>query len=538
MTVPLTTDAFGLWARACVAALGVARAEIDALNVFPVPDSDTGTNVYLTYEAAATALSEALVGDASLDECVKAYVDGALLGARGNSGVIMAQLLRGAFGSLATGRELGGAEFARAFVRASDAAYAAVGVPQEGTILSVARAAAESATATAERGGDVAKVLRASASAAQVALARTPEQLEALARAGVVDAGGRALVVVFDTTERVLTGRWQPGAELTMGTHTIAVPTLDDTLDPDGPAYEVMYLLDADDGNIGDLRQSLGALGDSLVVVGGEGLWNVHVHTDEVGAAIEAGIVAGRPYRIVVTHFAEQQATVRARHAEQQQERAVVVAAAGRGLADLFEAAGARVIEFAVGDRLPISRVVDAIRLAGARDVIVLPNGSDHIAACEAAARQARDAGTRVAVLPTHTQVQGMSAIAVHEPGRDFDDDVIAMTAAAAQTRHGAITIASESGITMAGPCRPGDVLGVVDAEFAIVGDDMHTVAMQVVQMLMSGSAELVTLVTGDGADPAMAAALRRSIRQLRPDVDTVLYDGGQGRYPLLLAVE
>ncbi|MGH3423242.1 MAG: DAK2 domain-containing protein, partial [Nocardioidaceae bacterium] len=291
-------------------------------------------------------------------------------------------------------------------------------------------------------------------------------------------------------------------------------------------------------------------LGDSLVVVGGERLWNVHVHVDDVGAAIEAGITAGRPYRIAVTHFAdERRGTVRAGAedgiadgsedgADRPATRAVVATAAGPGLAALYREAGADVLEFRVGDDLSVSRMLDTIAATSAREVIVLPNSTDYVAVCEAAASRAREDDVRVSVVPTHTQVQGLSALAVHQPGRAFDDDVIAMTSAAGHTHHGAVTVAEEAGITMAGPCRPGDVLGVVEGEFAVVGHDQTEVALEVLSRLMSGSAELVTIVAGEGVDPGTVGRLEESVRASRPDVDSVVYDGGQQRYRLLLAAE
>lgn len=537
MSVPITTAAFDLWSRACVQALGAARNEIDALNVFPVPDSDTGTNVFLTFEAAASAVAGPVRDQAPLPVCVSAYVDGALLGARGNSGVIMAQLLRAMFGSLiSVSDELRPHDVALALTRASDAAWAAVGSPVEGTILSVARAAAEAAVTAAGEGRDVEQTLSLLAAAARAALARTPSQLARLARSGVVDAGGRALVVVLDTTEHVLTGRWvAPSGTTSISPPVVAAPVVADDLDPDGPAYEVMYLLEAADEQIPTLRDTLAPLGDSLVVVGGDSLWNVHVHVDDVGAAVEAGIAVGRPYRIAVTHFADQEARS---GGERRGGRTVVATAAGPGLAALYRQAGARVLELAVGDDLSVQTVLAAIAAAESGDVIVLPNSRDYVPVCHAAASRAREDGVRVSVVPTDTQVQGLSALAVHQPGRPFEDDVIAMTSAAGHTHHGAVTIAREAGMTMAGPCAAGDVLGVVDAEFAVVGSDLAQVAIDVVARLMTGSAELVTIVTGEGCDEQVAERIGVAVRHTSPYLDLAVYDGGQQRYPLLLAVE
>ena len=560
MGAALDAAGFLRWCDACVSALGTAREEIDALNVYPVPDGDTGTNLFLTFEAATVA---ARAADGDLTTTVRAFVDGALRGARGNSGVIMAQLLRAGVVRL-TSEGLDATMAAAALTQASTAAYAAVGQPVEGTILTVARAAAEAAVAadgtgatTADRtvaaradraaaeaatraertaAAGVAHVVTAAADAARVALAHTPEQLDVLRRAGVVDAGGRGLCVVLDATVRVLTGRWQPGTDPVLGRQAIPTPVVEGDLTADGPAYEVMYLLDADDDRVPALRERLGPLGDSLVVVGGEGLWNVHVHVDDVGAAIEAGIAAGRPHRIAVTHFAEQ--TGRGGRQPVRKGRGVVAMAAGPGLRQLFGEAGAAVVAGGVGHRCSTGEFLDAIRATHAAEVIVLPNDGDSIAVSEAAAQQARADGVRVSVIPTRVQVQGLAALAVHEPGRSFDDDVVAMTTAAGHARHGAVTVAARQAMTSAGPCEPGDVLGVVEGDFAMIGDSLHAVADQVVHRLLGGGGELLTLVTGDDAPDDLADRLERLVGDERPEVDVVVYAGGQPRYPLLVAVE
>jgi DAK2 domain fusion protein YloV len=426
---------------------------------------------------------------------------------------------------------------------ATEASYAAVGEPIEGTMLTVCRAASEAAQELAAAPGSRARdVFTAAAAAARDALARTPEQLPVLRDAGVVDAGGRGICVILDAAETALTGRRPMPVHSPLGQHQIPIPHApprppgDGDLTADGPAYEVLYLLDADDDRIPALRSALGALGDSLVVVGGAGLWNVHVHVDDVGAAIEAGIEAGRPHRVRVTHFAEQVAAAQA--AKQRTGRSIVAVAAGPGLQALFEEAGALVVPGGPGRRPSTGLVLEAITTCGAHEVVVLPNDRDSVRVAQVAARTAEaDHGLRVAVIPTHAQVQGLAAMAVHEPGRGFDQDVLEMTATARHARHGAVTIAARQAMTMAGPCEPGDVLGVIEGDFAVVGDDLHEVATVVLGRLLAGGGELVTLVAGqDAADLADRAAAW--VDREHPHVDVVVYDGGQERYPLLLSVE
>ncbi len=550
VTHGIDLDAVARFVDIATDALSSAREEIDALNVYPVPDGDTGTNMFLTVSAARDALREARAGNPELDlgSGMALLARAALMGARGNSGVILSQMLRAYVTHLATAGtgEPRAQTIAAAMHAATDASYAAVGTPVEGTILTVARAASDAALATATAEGARARdVFTAAAAAARVALARTPEQLAVLAQAGVVDAGGRGLTVVLDAVETTATGRRPMPWTAPIGTHHIRVATRaavpSDDLTEDGPGYEVMYLLDASPDREAEtipvLRQALAALGDSLVVVGGDGLFNVHVHVDDVGAAIEAGIAAGRPYRIRVTHFAEQIAA--GRHTTSTRTgRKVVAVAAGPGLSALFESAGAVVVPGGPGQRPSTGQLLEAITGCGAAEVVVLPNDGDTVRAAEIAARTAAaEQDITVEVIPTQAQVQGLAAISVHEPGRTFDADVREMTATARHARHGAVTVAARQAITMAGPCEPGDALGVIAGDFAVVGSDLETVAKDVLERLLAGGGELVTIVSGeDGVE--LADRVAAHVEERHPHVDVAVHAGGQPRYPLLVSVE
>jgi uncharacterized protein len=526
------------WAVIALAALGEAREEIDALNVFPVPDGDTGTNMYLTLESAVTAAAT-VPADAPVAQLADSFARGALMGARGNSGVIGSQFLRGWADALSEFTEFTAETAAEGFRRADEQAWHAVNEPVEGTILSVSRAAAHAATQSAGQApDDLPGMIEAAAAAARRALALTPGQLPALARAGVVDAGGRGLVVVLDSLAEVITGAtrrmpsrsqrpaFRPAADTRSCTHHVE----------GGPSYEVMYLLDADDEAIGMLRDRLAGLGDSLVTVGGSGLWSVHVHVHDPGAAIEAGIEVGRPHRVRISHFSEHGKLAPAR--QQTTGAGLVACAAGPGLADLFESAGAIVVPGGPGRRASTGELLAAVRRTGTSRVALLPNDGDTLAVAQAAAAAARSEGIRVTVVPTRAQVQGIAAAAVHDPVRDFDDDVVSMSSAAGAARDGAVTIAARAGLTTAGECAPGDVLGVVDGDFAVVGTSLHDVAVEVLSRLLSGGGELVTLVVGagghEGLAKSVAAALRTSYRRL----EVIVLNGGQPRYPLLIGVE
>ncbi len=534
-------DVVRRFADLAVAGLSQAREEVDALNVYPVPDGDTGTNMFLTVEAARAAMREALEERPDdLRVAMRAYARGALLGARGNSGVILSQLVGALLRRIgqAGAQDRSAVVFAEGLQRAADAAWAAVGRPVEGTILSVARAAADAGhDAAQDPQARLGAVVHAARQAAEEALARTPEQLELLARSGVVDAGGRGLCVVLEAVESAVTGLRPAPVDHHVGRPglPVVVPTGD--LTADGPAYEVMYLLEADDDAVVALRADLAPLGDSLVVVGGEGLWNVHVHVDDVGAAIEAGIRAGSPRRIEVTHFAEQVDRARERRAAER-GRGLVVVAAGPGLVELYASAGAEVVEGGPGRRPSTGDLLRAIEGTGCSEVLVLPNDGDTVGVARAAAHEAEDRGVHVVVIPTRAQVQGIAALAVHEPGRPLDSDVVHMTAAARGTRHGAVTVAVREAMTSAGPCAPGDSLGVVDGDFVIVGRDLFEVACGVLERLLGGGGgELVTLVAGQDAGD-LAEACEHWVGRAHPGIDVVTYEGGQDRYPLLVAVE
>jgi DAK2 domain fusion protein YloV len=539
----LDAEALVRWITAGRDALEQARAEIDELNVYPVPDGDTGTNLHLTVAAAV----EALTGEAGQDDpspagTLSSLAQGALLGARGNSGVILSQLIRGLADAVGE-TPVDARGLAKALAAGAEAAYAAVARPVEGTMLTVAREAARAAAADGAEG--LASVVRRAAEGARDALARTPDQLDVLRRAGVVDAGGRGVCVLLDALVWVVTGATPEPTEVRVPARQEGRSEPDQGApgEPAGegttsPAYEVMYLLEAGADTVRPLRETLVGLGDSVLVVGAEPTWNVHAHVDDVGAAVEAGIEAGRPYRIRVTYLAD--AARRAARELPADGRGVVSVVAGDGLAALCETAGATVVRGGPGRRASTAELLAGLRQARARDIVVLPNDADSLAVAEAAAAKARDEGLRVAVIPTKASVQAIAALAVHDPARRFEDDVVAMTAAAGHCRHGGVTVASREAVTMAGVCRAGDVLGIVDGDFAVIGDDLADVACTVVDRMLGSGGELVTLVTGAaGEDPrALADAVVAHLHHTRPEVDSVVYDGGQPRYPLLIGVE
>jgi hypothetical protein len=543
------------WCAAGLDALRHHQREIDDLNVFPVPDGDTGTNLVLTLASAADALASdqdaggSETRDATeeqvtrLGRTLRCMARGALLGARGNSGVIVSQLLRGIADALAAQADVRGRELAAALRRASDACYAAVAEPVEGTVLTVARAAADAA-AKADS-DDLAVVASAAAHGAAAALARTPQQLPALARAGVVDAGGRGLVVLLDALVGVVTGTAPATAPLARVARDPSLLVVAREAGSDEYAYEVQYLLDAQAPAVEKLKTELTTLGDSVVVVGagtsqGEiEVWNVHAHVNDVGAAVEAGIEAGRPHRISVTRFADQiEDQAKAPTALDPEARAAVVVAQGPGLSRLFVSEGAVVVRGGPGRNPSMAEMLAAIRETAAGTVIVLPNDGNVRAVAERAAEEARVHGQSVAVVHTKSPVQAFAALAVRDPNRRFDEDVIAMAEAAAATRWAELTVAVRDALTLAGTCHAGDVLALVEGEVVLIGSDLATVATELLDRLLGGGGELVTLVTGADAPPDLGDALAEHLAARWQFVECQVYDGGQPHYPLLIGVE
>ena len=544
------------WAVLTRSALAARRAEIDALNVFPVPDGDTGTNLYLTLDQALDAVRldherRGVLGQVGLAAEASSMSRAAMLSARGNSGVIVSQLIRGVSDEfVAAGAEAADAALvARAIETGARRARESVVRPQEGTILSVADAVSASATASAKDGASLAELTERAVVAGREALARTPSQLELLARAGVVDAGGAGYLLFIEALDRVVrdhapldryeVDNFMMNLDLRRRPEwsvSVAAPSVHagDAKDQQyqGPDFEVMYLLDgADDAAAEQLRLDLDGLGDSVIVSGDSTLWKVHVHVDDIGAALEAGMAAGRPHRVEVTPL---------NHALKPQPRvglAVVACAAGPGIAELLEQVGASVVMSGPARRASAGELLAAVQGTGAGDVILLPNDRDTLLAARACAQAAGQEGQEVHVIESGTAVQGIAAMAVYDPGADVRSNEMAMTRAAAGTRHGGVAVAAKPGLTTGGECQVGDALGVVAGDITIVGDDMGDVAVEVIERLAGSGSELVTLVVGEGADDDLVEQARQAACGLI-GVEVEVIQGGQPAYPLLIGVE
>jgi uncharacterized protein len=531
----LDDAAVGQWYRTAVEVLSEFRGRLDDLNVFPVPDGDTGTNLLLTAQAAVAELDRQ--GTRTTESAWSILARGAVLGARGNSGTILAQLLRGLADQLAGQPPADGPAFAGALQKAAVTAYTAVADPEEGTFLTVARACADAAVTAADDGAaDLAAVVRAAADGARVALDATPGQLAVLREAGVVDAGGAGLCLVLDALVTTVTGIEPDRPPLARRDHAHRHSGEDlPHQPPAGPGSEVQYLLaDTDEDAVARLQSRLAALGDSLVVVGVDTEtgreWNVHVHVADIGAAIEAGIEAGRPYRISVTPLAPVPAT-----APLPGTRAVVAVVSSDGLAELFVGEGVRVVHCGP-EGVTEDDVLDEIVASAAHEVVVLPNDADLMQVASRAAVRARESGRDVGVVPTRSPVQGLAAIAVADPARRFGDDVIAMAEAAAATRWAEVTVAEQEALTSAGRCLPGDALGSAEGDVLIVGSDLVAVACELLDRLLSGGGELATLVVGP--DEALGDAVAAHLSAVHPTIEVTRYGGGPSDIPLQAGVE
>lgn len=536
----LDATALTEWAHTAVTDLIAKTDEINRLNVFPVADADTGTNMLFTMRAAG-ARAEALRGT-DVAEVAVALAEGALQGARGNSGVILSQILRG-LADVTVGAaeerngvlaDVEGPLLAAALRHAVVLAAASVGESVPGTIVSVLAAAASAAEDAADH-ADVADVAAVAADAAMVALEKTTEQLDVLADAGVVDAGGRGLLVLLDALTATLAGH-APQRAIYEPSGTVAAPTDVSVVAP--PRFEVMYLLDGcGPDRLELLRDHLERLGESVTIAasGTDGRYSVHVHTDDAGGAVEAGLGAGTPSRIQITAL-----TGHGTHPAGgwTRDRAVLAVVDGDGAAELFEGEGALVLRRDADAAISAKQLLRALVDAAAAQILILPNGyvaaEELVAGCTAAIGW----GIDVVPVPAGSMVQGLAALAVHDPAHLAVDDGYTMARAAAGARHGSVRVATEKALTWAGSCRPGDGLAISGDEVLFVAPDLTAAGAGLIDLLLSAGGELVTVLTGEGIDPGVGRSLRDHVHQHHLGTELVAYHTGHRGDALLIGVE
>ena len=521
-------------------ALRAHQEELNRLNVYPVPDGDTGTNMALTLESVSAELATA----ESMEEVCHAISRGSLMGARGNSGVILSQILRGFSDVFRTHDDVGAAELAAGFREASDAAYQAVMRPVEGTILTVVRETAEACEANGAH--DLVALLDGACSAAADAVARTPELLPVLKDAGVVDAGGKGFALLLDALCEVVDGRPIPAPEVVVTPPIVEAHLRGD--DVAGLRYEVMYLLDAADDTIPAFKQAWDAVGDSIVVVGGDGLWNCHVHTNDIGAAIEAGIQAGRPRNVRVTDLfeqvAEEQQWVRdagvgngtAAAAAHPVETAVVAVSVGDGVGRLLSSLGVqRIVAGGQSMNPSTAQILEAVEACSATSVIVLPDNKNIIPV----ARQVDGLTERhVAVVPTTSVIEGLAALVEYDPDAEIDTNVEAMGKALARVRSGEVTQAVRDSVADCGRINQGDWIALSrDGICAAVGSPVEAMTA-LLEHLVDDDSEIVTVLCGSDAQAGDTNRIREHLEFAYPHVEVEFHEGGQPLYPYLVGVE
>ena len=532
---------------------------INRLNVYPVPDGDTGTNMTRTLDAVVAELEGA---DAGLETTCEAISHGSLMGARGNSGVIMSQILRGLAATMRTNTPPTATKLADALKAASVAAYEAVLKPIEGTILTVVRETADAAQRAAHDGATLAAMLHVARAAGRTALANTPEQLPVLKDAGVVDAGGAGFLLLMDSALHVVDGEPLPEPEDVAGPTSEQLERVmqraanDGVVDVSELRYEVMFLLNIEDAKSKAFMEAWGKIGDSIVVVGGDGLYNCHVHTNDIGAAIEAPLeLGGKPFKIRVTDLFEE---VAEEHAQREAELgvsnttpvrrpavkqlppvncAVVAVCSGDGLAELFGQMNVQGVVTGGQTMNPsTAELLDAVEHMNAQQVVILPNNKNIIpVANQINALTKKD----VRVVPTCSMPEALAALVFYDPEADAAVNAEAMTGAAEAVATGEITQAVRDTNTDVGPVKNGDWIGLVRGDGVVaVGGTMVAAASQLLDALITPGRELLTMITGDLATSRQIEEVIAYLSENHPDVEVEVHAGGQPLYPFLFGVE
>lgn len=533
------------------------QADLNKLNVYPVPDGDTGSNMARTLDAVVAELDK---HPDSLDETYNAISHGSLMGARGNSGVILSQILRGLSATLKVASEHGAVKVAEALKAASVAAYDSVLKPIEGTILTVVREAADAAVRAAGDGATLAAMLRVARAAGRESLANTPELLPVLKEAGVVDAGGAGFLLLLDSALHVVDGEPLPEPENLSGPNTeqlIAVMKRGETDAANGAGvdvselrYEVMFLLEIDDTKSREFKLKWGEIGDSIVVVGGDGLYNCHVHTNDIGAAIEAPILlGGRPHQIRVTDLFEE---VAEEHEKREAQIgaptsnytalpavtcAVVAVASGDGIAEIFGNLGVHGVVTGGQTLNPSTQeLLDAVEHMNASQVVILPNNKNIIPVA-----QQVDGLTKkdVRVVPTCSMPEALAALVAYDPAASAEHNGTAMAKAAAAVVTGEITTAVRDTKTDAGAVKAGDTIGLVRGDGVVaIAPDVFECATALLKHIVTDSRELLTIIVGVDATADITERIVAWAGEHFPAVASEVHRGGQPLYPYLFGVE
>ena len=541
---------------------------INRLNVYPVPDGDTGTNMSRTLDAVVAELDGA---SGELETTCEAISHGSLMGARGNSGVILSQILRGLSSTLKTAKSSGAPRVAEALKAASAAAYEAVLKPIEGTILTVVRETADAAQRAANDGATLAAMLRVARAAGQKALDNTPEQLPVLKDAGVVDAGGAGFMLLLDSAIHVVDGEPLPEPIYDDGPSAEQLEKValrhatDGSVDVSELRYEVMFMLDLDDTKLKKFKNAWGEIGDSIVVVGGDGIYNCHIHTNDIGAAVEAPlIVGGRPSKIRITDLFEEVATLgESVHAQREASLgvpttggvgdggrhgvvqsalppvtcAVVAVASGDGLAELFGQMGVHGVVTGGQTMNPSTQeLLDAVEHMNATQVVILPNNKNIIPVANKIDELTKK---DVRVVPTCSMPEALAALVAYDPEASAEHNGSQMARAASSVATGEVTQAIRDTNSDAGPVKSGDFIGLVRGDGVVaVGATLETACHELLAKLITPQRELLTIITGSDATSQATDALVAHVARAHPHISCEVHFGGQPLYPYLFGVE
>ncbi|MCY7779424.1 DAK2 domain-containing protein [Bacillus haynesii] len=529
---------------------------VDALNVFPVPDGDTGTNMNLSMTSGAKEVEQ--IDTANIGKVAQNLSRGLLMGARGNSGVILSQLFRGFGKSIEQKSEINAKEFAAAFQAGVDTAYKAVMKPVEGTILTVAKDAAKKAVLTAQTETDIIKVMEAVVNEAEASLERTPELLPVLKEVGVVDSGGKGLLYVYEGFLASLKGE-------KLSEKAAALPSLDDLVSAEhhknaqshmntediefGYCTEFMVKLDSGKRNFNEdaFRQDLSGFGDSLLVVSDENIAKVHIHAEYPGEVMTYAQKYGSLINMKIENMREQHSAILSQNKQEtaapaekapaeKQPYGIVTVAMGEGIAELFESIGAtKVIEGGQTMNPSTEDIVQAIKDANADTVVILPNNSNIVMA----ANQAADvAGQNVIVIPTKTVPQGMAALLAFNPALGADENEAAMLGAIGEVKSGQITYAVRDTNIDGIDIKKGDFMGILNGKIVETASDQLTAAKKLIAGMIDEDSEIVTVIKGEDAPEEEAEELSAFISETYEDVEVEVHDGKQPLYSYILAVE
>jgi DAK2 domain fusion protein YloV len=522
-----------------------ANAErVNALNVFPVPDGDTGTNMSMTLQAAVAALPR-LGEQPAVHQVARAAYEAAMLGARGNSGVILSQLLSGFASSLADAGELTSPGLAAALTTASEVAYRGVGRPVEGTILTVAREAALAAVAAADAGDDLPGLLEKTLSAATEAVANTPNQLDVLRKAGVVDSGGEGYRLILEGAWMWSTGRTLSLEEVAAQTRQYSRALLHEIDDGDiGFGFCTEFLLRDSDLSVADVKERMEALGDSVIAVGDANLLRVHVHTLRPGQALEFAVDHGTLAKVKVENMEVQHAEFAAAAddagptSDEQQlatSIGVIAVAAGEGLLKVFRSLGARVVQGGQTMNPSVQDILHAVNSSGSKELILLPNNSNVILT----ALHVRELTTHsVSVIPTETAPQGIGALLAFNFESDMATNVEAMQQAARAVHTIEVTRAVRDAEVDGLQLKAGQMLGIYDGRIVVAAGSADEALLGALEHAPVSALEIVTIYFGGGASESEAHAAAGRLRDAHPGLAVEVVEGGQPHYPYVVSLE